>query len=63
MDGITEKSTVTGEVLGGDAGAYNTFDRPDAVKPAALGGMEVKGGGVKAVLPASSVAAIRIVRE
>ncbi len=52
-------NAVSARVLCGEIHAHNTFDRPEQVQPAALQ-VEGKGGIVKVVLPAASVAAVEI---
>jgi alpha-L-arabinofuranosidase len=47
---------VTGRVLTADVmNAHNTFEEPDAVKPAEFKGMEVKDGKILATIPSKSV--------
>ena len=60
VGGITPKS-VTGRVLTADAmDAYNTFDQPEAVKPAPFEGGEVAGNKLNVTLPAKSIVILRI---
>jgi alpha-N-arabinofuranosidase len=40
--------------------AHNTFDRPDAVTPAAMTGLVVKGDTLQIPLPAKSVAVVQL---
>ena len=55
LDGVHAK-TVGGRILTAPAiNAHNTFDDPDAVKPASFSGARVKGGNLVASLPAKSV--------
>ena len=58
--GIGRRGKVEGTVLAGAAGAYNTFDAPANVKPAAMDGIQVTDSGFTAVMPACSVAAFTI---
>lgn len=47
---------VTGRVLTADVmNAHNTFEEPDAVRPAEFKGMEVKDGKILATIPSKSV--------
>ncbi len=62
-DVIGAKSAVTGTLLTGQSGAYNTFDEPETVKPAAMSGIQSEKGRFTAVLPPCSVAAFEIGRE
>ena len=60
VGGITPKS-VTGRVLTADAmDAHNTFDQPEAVKPAPFEGGEVAGNNLTVTLPAKSIVILRI---
>ncbi len=52
-------SSVSARVLAGDAHAHNTFDRPDAVAPAALAA-QFEGGVLRATLPPCSVCAFTL---
>jgi len=55
LDGVHAK-TVGGRILTAPAiNAHNTFDDPDAVKPASFSGARVKGGNLVVSLPAKSV--------
>ena len=60
MDGLTSGSVVTGELLSGVPGAYNTFDEPDTVVPRPVTAIQTGGGCFTAVLPPCSVAAFHI---
>jgi alpha-L-arabinofuranosidase len=52
---------VSGRVLTADAmDAHNTFDQPDAVKPAAFTAFEMKGDAVTMTLPAKSVVVLEV---
>ena len=62
-DAIGAGAAVTGTLLTGKPGAYNTFDKPDAVKPVAMTGIRVEDKRFTATLPACSVAAFEITRE
>lgn len=54
-------SKVTGKVLTGPAiNSHNTFDRPDAVKPAAFAGASLRGGKLVVTLPAKSVVVLEL---
>ena len=54
-------SKVSGKVLAGDAiNAFNSFDRPDRVKPAAFGGARLLAGGLEVTLPARSVVLLEL---
>lgn len=56
-----EAKTVTGRVLtGASMDAHNTFENPDAVKPASFPGFERKGGDIALALPARSVVIMEI---
>lgn len=49
----------TGQVLAGEIHAHNTFDSPEAVKPAPLD-IEIRGGEVQLTLPAASIASVEL---
>jgi alpha-N-arabinofuranosidase len=54
-------SKISGRILtAGSINAHNTFDRPDAVQPAAFSGARTTGGGFDASLPAKSVVALEL---
>ena len=54
-------SRISGRILtAGSMNAHNTFDRPDAVQPAAFSGAKVVGSGFEASLPAKSVVALEL---
>ncbi len=58
--GLSAKS-VSGEILTGPTiQSKNTFDKPDAVKPAAFSGATLKGDTLEVVLPAHSVVVLEI---
>jgi alpha-N-arabinofuranosidase len=60
VSSVTPKSA-TGRILTAEAmDAHNTFDRPDAVKPAPFNGADVAGDRLIVTLPAKSVATLRI---
>lgn len=60
VSGVTG-SAVTGRVLTATAiNAHNTFDKPDAVKPAAFSGAKLSGGELQVELPAKSVVMLDI---
>jgi len=59
LTGVTA-STVEGEVLTGTIGAHNTFDQPDAVRPAAFTGASVAGGTLNVTLPPASVVVLTL---
>ncbi len=58
--GIGRRGKVEGTVLAGAAGAYNTFDAPENVKPQAMSDIQVTDSGFTAVMPVCSVAAFTI---
>ncbi len=58
--GIGIRGGVEGTILTGAAGAHNTFEEPEAVRPRPAEGIRVKKDGFSAVLPACSVTAFRI---
>jgi alpha-N-arabinofuranosidase len=52
---------VTGQVLTAAAmNAHNTFDNPQAIKPAAFSDFQIKGDGLEAALPAKSVVVLEM---
>ena len=52
---------VTGEVLTAEAmDAHNTFDRPDAIHPAAFNGAKIEGNKLSLTLPAKSVVVLKL---
>jgi alpha-N-arabinofuranosidase len=54
-------TTVTGRILTAAAmNARNTFDAPDAVKPAAFSGASLANGTLTVVLPAKSVVVLEL---
>jgi len=54
-------SAVSGQVITAtEMNAFNTFDRPDAVRPAPLVGAKVSGDLLTLTLPAKSVAVLRL---
>jgi alpha-N-arabinofuranosidase len=58
--GATPKK-VTGRILTAEKmDAHNTFEQPDAIKPAVFDGAEVKDGTVTLTLPAKSVVVLEI---
>jgi alpha-N-arabinofuranosidase len=60
LAGLTPKS-VAGRVLTAAAmDAYNTFETPDAVQPAAFGGATVSGDTLEVKLPAKSVVVLAL---
>ncbi len=60
LPGTTPKR-VTGRVLTAEKmNTHNTFDKPDAIKPTVLKGLEIKGSCVLATLPAKSVAILTV---
>ncbi len=62
LDGVTEKTAVTGTLLAAQSGAYNTFEKPDTVKPVPMGGIETGDRRFTAALPPCGVAAFEIAR-
>jgi hypothetical protein len=59
--GLTTLSNITGIVLTADSiQAHNTFELPDAVKPAAFNGITQSGNHLQAELPSKSVVLITI---
>jgi len=63
LSGLGKVRAVSGRVLSGKRDAYNTFDRPQQVRPAALDGVAATEDGFRAVLPACSVAAFEVTAE
>ena len=60
LAGLAPKA-VAGRVLTAAAiDAHNTFDAPDAVRPAAFGGASVKGDTLEVRLPAKSVVVLAL---
>jgi alpha-N-arabinofuranosidase len=60
ISGAAVKS-VSGEVLTAAAvNALNTFDRPDAVKPAPFGGFKLQGSQLSLSIPAKSVVVLEL---
>jgi alpha-N-arabinofuranosidase len=54
-------TNVTGRILSGDKmDAHNTFDRPDAVKPAPFAGARVVNSQLTVTLPAHSVVVLEL---
>ena len=60
LAGLGRIERVTGRVLAGAAGAHNTFDAPETVRPVALEGIELTADGFKASLPPCCVAAFEV---
>lgn len=60
LAGLGRIERVTGRVLAGAAGAHNTFDAPETVRPAVLEGVELTADGFKASLPPCCVAAFEV---
>lgn len=60
LAGLGKTWTVTGRVLAGAAGAYNTFDAPESVRPVTLEGIERTADGFRASLPPCCVAAFAV---
>jgi alpha-N-arabinofuranosidase len=60
LSGVVFK-TVTGEILTApEMNARNTFEKPDAVKPAAFTGAKLEGDTLKLELPAKSVLVLEL---
>jgi alpha-N-arabinofuranosidase len=60
LRGIQPKE-ISGRVLTAEVmQAHNTFERPDSVRPVEFKGASRVEGGLKLVLPAKSVVAVRI---
>jgi alpha-N-arabinofuranosidase len=60
LDGINAGS-VSGRVLTAPAiNTHNTFDAPEAVKPAPFNGAQVSGGTLTVTLPAKSVVVLDV---
>jgi alpha-L-arabinofuranosidase len=54
---------ITGEVLtAGEMNSYNTFENPDAVKPAAFNGFTMKEGLLSIAMPSKSVVVLELSR-
>lgn len=60
LAGLGRIAGVTGRVLSGAAGAHNTFDAPEAVRPVALESIQLTADGFKASLPPCCVAAFEV---
>lgn len=60
LAGLGKIGAVTGRVLAGPAGAHNTFDAPENVRPAAVEGIALTEDGFRAALPACCVAAFEV---
>lgn len=59
--GAVSATAVSGQVITAPAiNTYNTFDRPDTVRPAAFGGAQIKNGVLTVALPARSVVVLRL---
>ena len=55
--------TITGEVLtAGQMNAFNTFDKPEVVKPASFKGFKMKDGILTVTMPAKSVVVLELVK-
>jgi alpha-N-arabinofuranosidase len=55
--------TITGEVLtSGQLNAFNTFDKPEVVKPASFKGFKMKDGVLTITMPAKSVVVLEMVK-
>ncbi|GAM05650.1 hypothetical protein MBENS4_2648 [Novosphingobium sp. MBES04] len=60
LDGV-KAGKVSGRILtAGAINAHNTFENPEAVKPAAFNGARVKGGTLTVTLPAKSVVVLEL---
>jgi alpha-N-arabinofuranosidase len=60
LDGVTAQS-VSGRILtAGAMNAHNTFEQPDAVKPADFTGAQMTGGILHVTLPAKSVVVLQL---
>jgi len=60
LTGVTA-SAVSGQIVTADEmNAFNTFDRPDSVKPAPFQSAQVRGDTLTVTLPAKSVAVLRL---
>ncbi|NKJ41299.1 alpha-L-arabinofuranosidase C-terminal domain-containing protein [Novosphingobium sp. SG720] len=55
LDGVTASSAAGQVVTAATMDAHNTFDTPDAVKPAPFTGATIQGGTLTVTLPAKSV--------
>jgi alpha-N-arabinofuranosidase len=52
---------VTGRILTADAmNAHNTFEQPDAVKPAEFSEVEINDGKISAAIPSKSVVVLTV---
>jgi alpha-N-arabinofuranosidase len=60
LAGLGKIETVTGRVISGKTDAYNTFDAPEAVKPAVMENIQLTADGFQGTLPACSVAAFQV---
>lgn len=60
--GEFKASAVSADILTGDVHAHNTFDAPEAVKPAAFDNVQLDGNNVRLTLPACSVVAITLTK-
>ncbi len=60
LAGLGRIGSITGRLLSGPAGAHNTFDKPEAVRPAALEHIQTTADGFKAALPPCCVAAFEV---
>jgi alpha-N-arabinofuranosidase len=57
-----EPKSATGRVLTAPAmQAHNTFESPDAVKPAPFSGFTLSGGSLSVTLPSMSIAVLELV--
>lgn len=55
--------TITGEVLtSGQMNAFNTFEKPEVVKPASFKGFKMKDGVLTVTMPAKSVVVLELVK-
>jgi len=60
LSGMNAKS-VSGRILTADKmDAHNTFDNPDAVKPAAFAGAKIEGGRLIVKMPPKSIVALEV---
>lgn len=60
LTGLGKRGKVSGRLLTGAAGAHNTFDAPETVKPETMQGIESTAEGFRVQLPACSVAAFEV---
>ena len=59
--GGTHASKVSGRILTAPAiNAHNSFEKPDAVKPATFTGASIRGGKLVVTLPAKSVVVLEL---